>query len=142
VLMRTSDISARYNATTPEASNEWMAIFPRGAGVYRLHALGSSEENRAVFVAMYHEMHCVQILSAALVDNKREDWPHLRHCLNYLRQLIMCRPDLTLESGYFQDNHFISTTAGSVHVCQDWRKPHDFLENDMRMWMNDTSDTN
>lgn len=142
VLMRTSDITARYNSTTPEALEEWMTIFPAGAGGYRLHALNSSESNRAVFVAMYHEMHCVQTLANALVRNHKEEWPHLHHCLNYLRQIILCRPDLTLEPGKFDDDIFVGTSMGSVHVCRDWRIPYAFLAKDMQMWIKESETYN
>ncbi|KJA22214.1 hypothetical protein HYPSUDRAFT_108340, partial [Hypholoma sublateritium FD-334 SS-4] len=60
--------------------------------------------------------------------------PHLHHCLNYLRQIILCRPDLTLEPGKFNGDVFVGPSMGSVHVCRDWRIPYAFLAKDMQMW--------
>lgn len=138
--MRTNDETTRYNSTTPEADEEWMAMFPAGAGGYRLHTLGHNEENRAVFVAMYHEIHCVQLISKSLIKNVKKQWPHIHHCLSYLRQIIMCRPDLTLESGIFEKELYIGRNPGSVHVCQDWRVPYAFLEEDVQIWRNISED--
>ncbi|KJA15184.1 hypothetical protein HYPSUDRAFT_194600 [Hypholoma sublateritium FD-334 SS-4] len=132
VLMRTNPVTARYNVTTAEAAQEWIVALPSGDGSYRLHSPQTkSEANRAVFVSMYHEIHCIQTFAVALVENQKEQWPHFRHCFNYIRQMVMCRPDLTVEAGRFVDDQFVTTTPGSVHVCQDWRIPHDFLDTKM-----------
>ena len=132
VLMRTNPVTARYNVTTAEAAQEWIVALPSGDGSYRLHTPPTpSEANRAVFVAMYHELHCIQTFAVALVENTREQWPHFRHCLNYIRQMAMCRPDLAVEAGRFVDEQFVGAAPGAVHVCQDWRIPHDFLDTRM-----------
>lgn len=132
VLMRTNPVTARYNVTTAEAAQEWIVALPSGDGSYRLHSPQTkSEANRAVFVSMYHELHCIQTFAVALVENQKEQWSHFRHCFNYIRQMVMCRPDLTVEAGRFVDDQFVTTTPGSVHVCQDWRIPHDFLDTKM-----------
>ncbi len=125
--MRTNPVTARYNVTTDEAAQEWIVALPSGDGSYRLHTPPTpSEANRAVFVAMYHELHCIQTFAVALVENTREQWPHFRHCLNYIRQMAMCRPDLTVEAGRFVDEQFVGAAPGAVHVCQDWRIPPRF----------------
>ncbi len=134
-LMRTNPSTGRYNTTTPADQREWAVMFPTGDGTYRLHSHDHpSEANRAVFVAMYHEMHCIQVFANSLVDNHREDWPHIGDCLNYIRQLVLCRPDLTVEPGKFIDDQFMTATTGSLHVCQDWRMPQQFLEIDDKIW--------
>lgn len=44
--------------------------------------------------------------------------PHFRHCIDLLRQSLMCQPDMTIET----KNETIGgvTGFGTEHVCKDW----------------------
>ncbi|KAG7451996.1 uncharacterized protein BT62DRAFT_926199 [Guyanagaster necrorhizus] len=58
----------------------------------------------------------------------------MQPCLTYLRQMILCNPDLTLEpADVLTWDHEIKRT-GATHVCKDWSKVHDA----MRRNYNDT----
>ena len=48
---------------------------------------------------MFHQLHCVEKMRIFL-DNPNDThvgFGHQQHCMNYLRQLFLCRADLTLE---------------------------------------------
>ena len=43
---------------------------------------------------------------------------HMRHCIDLIRQVLMCKPDLTVE---VKDNKLGGVTGfGMVHECVDW----------------------
>jgi len=46
--------------------------------------------------------------------------PHIRHCVDLLRQALMCRPDLTIEEK--NDELGGVTGFGTAHQCYDWEE--------------------
>jgi hypothetical protein len=46
--------------------------------------------------------------------------PHIRHCIDLLRQSLMCNPDLTIEVK--NDTVGGVTGFGTMHSCQDWNQ--------------------
>ena len=56
-------------------------------------------ETCAFVPTMFHELHCLWILNRGFDKGERLAVPlsHINHCLNYIRQGVMCQPDLTLE---------------------------------------------
>jgi hypothetical protein len=45
--------------------------------------------------------------------------PHIRHCIDLLRNVLMCQPDLTLE---VKNEELGGVTGfGTEHQCLDWR---------------------
>ncbi|KAJ7100377.1 hypothetical protein C8R44DRAFT_716480 [Mycena epipterygia] len=124
-----------------DAQEMWATTSSKGFGYVRL-----GPEHRAFAVAMFHQLHCVRLLRAAL-DGRYDAMSrgHMHHCLNYIRQMILCAPNLTLEPpgalpplpppGVFPpssdfDTHdwdfdtpdwdFETQRAGATHVCADW----------------------
>lgn len=53
--------------------------------------------------------------------------PHMRHCIDLLRQSLMCSPDLTVEV----KNETLGgvTGFGTVHQCRDWAQLMTWMEN-------------
>ena len=46
--------------------------------------------------------------------------PHIRHCIDLLRQTLMCRPDLTIE---VKDEEIGGVKGfGTQHQCYDWEQ--------------------
>ena len=46
--------------------------------------------------------------------------PHVRHCIDLLRQSLMCQPDLTVE---VKDNAVGGVRGfGTQHICADWQE--------------------
>ncbi|KAF8520737.1 hypothetical protein BU17DRAFT_46394 [Hysterangium stoloniferum] len=130
VLLRTEE-TTHYNASYPESEEEWLAGFPAGTGTYRLK---SHSDNRSVFTAMHHQLHCVQTLGKQLLHTNRPYWPHIQKCFNFLRQMALCRPDLTLEPGDFVKRNFTVQRMGALHVCRNWEHVRSTLTNDWEAW--------
>ncbi|EJD00201.1 uncharacterized protein FOMMEDRAFT_92706, partial [Fomitiporia mediterranea MF3/22] len=108
--------SVRYDQASPEGSREWRyTAHPLGSGVVHL-----GPRHRSLFVNMFHQLHCIEYFAENLVrahDGERE---HLQHCLDFMRIMTLCRPDLTLELEDFSRRNFTSERTGAEHVCRDW----------------------
>src|SRR5688572_23571064 len=106
---------SRFNYSTPELAKKTAGKnFPRGSGSFR-----SPTDQQAIFVSMYHQLHCVETMGEELISTHRSHWGHLQHCMNFLRELALCRPDLTLELGDFTQRNFDIERTGAVHTCRD-----------------------
>ncbi|KAH8692478.1 hypothetical protein GQ44DRAFT_635813, partial [Phaeosphaeriaceae sp. PMI808] len=73
------------------------------------------------FVAAYHQLHCLTIVRAALYhfsEGIEQTVPlvHTLHCLNSLRQDVMCHADNDLL--YTDDGKVFGD--GQVRTCHDW----------------------
>ena len=79
---------------------------------------------------MYHEMHCLLILKHILEEENGLGAEHAEHCLNYLRQHIICEGDMTVESreGDGSDEGW--------RICKDFKVVHEFAERNHRDWVN------
>ncbi|RDW72830.1 hypothetical protein BP6252_06737 [Coleophoma cylindrospora] len=79
-------------------------------------------------VAVMHQIHCLMSIKGALLDfeaggtveevaeDRFSTQPHLHHCIEIIRQAIMCQSDLSLE-------HTEGQTAsgwGNAHFCRDF----------------------
>ncbi len=78
--------------------------------------------NGLFFMAGYHNLHCLvkirtSVFQSQAQQNQSEPWAHVIHCIDQIRQTIMCNIDTTLVpmSGpkEFIDGHY--------HVCKDYR---------------------
>lgn len=56
---------------------------------------------------------------------------HIRHCLNILRQAILCASDTTIAP--FRPGH--ETGVGTVHICREWEKVYDYIEENQLKWI-------
>jgi len=94
---------------------------------------------------MYHQMHCLDSLRFSILgrnhparrDNGMKDKrmvDHAQHCLNYLRQTILCAADLTLEPEVVLGSGDVAEGLFATHVCRDWSKVHTFVEENFKEW--------
>ncbi|KAF7312836.1 hypothetical protein MKEN_00967500 [Mycena kentingensis (nom. inval.)] len=116
------------------ASLHWASLIPCGHGWVRL---GEAREPFAV--SMYHQIHCLNGIRSALLSPPSERTPHgdghMNHCFNYLRQLLVCRADTTLEPTQIirKDGKVFAAASGEgvVHKCRDWTQIRRFVEDNM-----------
>jgi len=59
---------------------------------------------------------------------------HTDHCLNYLRQTILCSADLTLEPELVEGSNDAGEGLAVTHVCRDRSKVYEEWE----LWRNST----
>ncbi|KAL4861734.1 hypothetical protein BDV12DRAFT_203705 [Aspergillus spectabilis] len=97
--------------------------------------------SNAYMVSVYHQLHCLKALHAALLpvitggevsvhDHVHErdsalagfEHNHIEHCLDYLRQAVMCAGDVTLEPPDQRPESGKSPLQGwgVEHSCRSW----------------------
>ncbi|KAI1427096.1 hypothetical protein F5Y12DRAFT_792817 [Xylaria sp. FL1777] len=88
--MRPGNVSQKY----------WDMVFPRGRGFIQHPIISPTPHGLAV----YHQLHCLDAIRHgywAARDGKdpepKAEPGHIRHCIDYLRQSIMCHADTNLE---------------------------------------------
>lgn len=132
VNMAFHDDPSHYAMTGLPAWAEWNAIRPPGKGFTFL-----GDEYYAFGVSMWHQMHCLNHIRAALV-NGDDGSDHTAHCFHYLRQGILCAADTTLEPGgtgmVVESGDKVATGVGVTHTCRDWRQVHDWMEEKHAGW--------
>ncbi|KAL2267385.1 hypothetical protein VTJ83DRAFT_4662 [Remersonia thermophila] len=145
---------------TDEVQERWLSIVPRGLGYVRVDTNTTARryDNLPTPLSHYppstfttsltHQLHCLHTLAgvaAAFTAGRPEllhrgdeeegreaddaAW-HLGHCVDYLRQSIMCSGDVALEG---QHTTFPERVTGSdgwdgKHVCRDYRAVMKHLE--------------
>jgi hypothetical protein len=84
---------------------------------------------------MFHQIHCLQMIRVALIHGPNE---HSGHCLNFLRQAILCNSDITLDPLLDDSDGAMAATdgLGVTHICRDWLQVYDYVAENQRghMW--------
>jgi hypothetical protein len=126
-----------YALDTRQGALEWASLIPSAKG-WVIH-LGPSKQPYTI--SMFHQLKCLDIVRNATVRDKHvafgsvggdggkeeREWELARHCLNYLRQMVMCRGDLELESFQFASNKNPIDLHG-IYECKDWTKVYEGVE--------------
>ncbi|PIL23304.1 hypothetical protein GSI_14614 [Ganoderma sinense ZZ0214-1] len=101
--------------------------------------LGTSK--RLFGISMYHQLHCLGRLQQATTvswDTLRKlQVEHLHHCLNYLRQTLLCAASVRLEA--LEDDPAGSggkktDGIGLEHRCRDWMLVRREVEANFEHW--------
>ncbi|KAM3511387.1 hypothetical protein MY11210_004996 [Beauveria gryllotalpidicola] len=100
-------------------------------------------------ISMFHQIHCLvsslydlclrstldavpfKVALRTAIRTRTFDDQHLDHCLDYLRQAIMCTGDTTLEKVVVDDNGQFKPDIdgwGTVHECRSWHMLFEFAE--------------
>ncbi|KIN09130.1 hypothetical protein OIDMADRAFT_108896 [Oidiodendron maius Zn] len=87
---------------------------------------------------VYHSLHCVEQLRRALdrdhYFNKETkmaypDRGHRDHCLDHIRQQLMCHADLTPIPVIWYEGHRRSFVQSDVvHTCRNWDRVQEFMD--------------
>ncbi|KAK7688204.1 hypothetical protein QCA50_008574 [Cerrena zonata] len=126
--------SQHYSIETPLGGAEWNMTLPTGGTIVYL-----GSQHRPFTVSMFHQLRCLNIIRTAILENHNDSSSHhtkqtqslVNHCMNYLRQMVLCRTDTTLES--------VRTTVGRgitvwdiTHTCRDWTTVYEAAERNSR----------
>ncbi|KAH9850980.1 hypothetical protein C2E23DRAFT_733937 [Lenzites betulinus] len=108
------------------ASAAWGALVPGDGLVY----LGAHHE--PLLVSMFHQLRCLDILRDQLTKprSERTEQP-TRHCMNYIRQMILCRGDTHLDPYQYPSN-VRPVDANPIRRCLDWRAVYEAVEANQR----------
>lgn len=105
-------------------SDEDWDIMPPGEGVIYI-----PEHDMHYLISQYHQLHCLRnfreyILAGAPLNTLM--YGHIDHCLGYLRQMVMCAADSSLEPASHRQRapdgtiKSVITGVDIVHQCRDW----------------------
>jgi len=108
----------RYSLDTPEGNAEWDVLLPRGEGTVHI-------DSQPYTLSMFHQLECLDIIRKATVNvarNATPSRPHPdgleRHCMNYLREMVLCRSDIRLE--YVKELGAHSVERSNIYKCKNW----------------------
>lgn len=120
----------------PNVSEEWASLFPAGSGGFvRLGPKG-----RLFGVSMFHQLHCLDKMRRAVVDIPPTEWEvwHTQHCLNYVRQMLLCAASVRLEpvkEGHGPGEEALKVDGlGLEHQCRDWTMLRREVEKNFERW--------
>ncbi|KAK6974374.1 hydrolase-4 domain-containing protein [Favolaschia claudopus] len=116
--------SFRYSITGIDAKEDWASNSPAGFGYLRL-----GPEKRHYALDLAHQLHCLCNIRGGLAGDHspKMQW-HIQHCLNFLRMMFLCMPNLTLEPANVLERNFEVHRTGATHVCRDWRHYFEKME--------------
>jgi len=115
----------------PSADAEWAALAPND-GILHLgpHRLPYS-------ISLFHQLRCLDIIRlniASKIDDAespfRGDNKLARHCLNYMRQMVLCRADLAVDPALGRELE--ARVRPDTNQCVDWRRVYEELEKNQR----------
>jgi hypothetical protein len=90
---------------------------------------------RAFGISMFHQIHCLHMIRLALINGPDD---HSGHCLNFLRQGILCNCDTTLDPLVINLDGTTTGTdgLGVTHVCRDWSQVYAYVTENQKgpMW--------
>lgn len=121
------------------ASTEWNTLFPEGSGGFV--RLGPAF--RLFGVSMFHQLHCLDKMRRAVIEEPPTEWEkwHTQHCLNYVRQMLLCASSTRLEPATFVDEHGRAGLKvdglGMEHTCRDWSSLRHAVEENYEQWPDD-----
>ena len=108
--------------------DDWGSLFPPPWNGF----MSLGPDNRPFTLSLYHQLHCLDAIRVGFVLNGTHAAAHVEHCLNYLRQVILCHADTTVEPGHWMETKTgvdpASDGLGVVHTCKDWKEVNRFVE--------------
>ena len=105
--------TTHYQIYATDGSQEWETQLPSDGGYVRL-----GPHNRTFQLTVFHELQCLGLIRDAVsAQSFGEDSARLHNCFNYLRELILCRADVTLEE-VLDEQHSVNHMF--PRICRDW----------------------
>lgn len=114
-----------YYGLDEEGAKDWGHILPPGDNAHIVQLNSDDEEGTPAnyTVALFHQLKCLEIYYREYsLESTHKLSPIIHHCLNYLRQQILCQLDTKLESvrtEKAQSARFYAT------VCRDWTRVYE-----------------
>ncbi|KAI0738164.1 hypothetical protein C8Q80DRAFT_261631 [Daedaleopsis nitida] len=104
------------------ASHAWRSLVPGDGLVY----LGPHRE--PFMVSMFHQLRCLDVMRDQLTKPlaERDEQP-ARHCMNYIREMILCRGDTNLDPYQYPSN-IHPVEPHPVRRCLDWNAVYSAVE--------------
>ncbi|KAI0355428.1 hypothetical protein OH77DRAFT_1424924 [Trametes cingulata] len=109
--------TVHYQMNSTEADAEWAALIPVNGGI--VHA---GPGRQPYMLSVFHQLRCLDVLRRAYISRGRADArvnATTLHCLNYIRQMVLCRRDTILEPVWdLEGPHAVR--PWKTLTCDDW----------------------
>ena len=106
--------TVHYGMEGAESDLQWDALTPGDGIIY----LG---DDQPFSISMFHQLRCVNIIRREVIKVHQTNATAApstlsRHCLNYLRQMLLCNPNMHLDPllGSRRNAH------ANAYMCRDW----------------------
>lgn len=115
---------------TVDGAAEWASLAPGDGLVY----LG--EESVPYTISMMHQLRCMNIIRESILEDRSKPETAVpsdlaRHCLNYLKQMMLCRADNYMEVFQY-DNSDGPIDLFQMYECRDWSVVHEAVKENQR----------
>ncbi|POS70315.1 hypothetical protein DHEL01_v211291 [Diaporthe helianthi] len=94
------------------------------------------EDKYMMLLDVFHQLHCLDefrkllypkhynssFLASDGVHLKYWDWYHMDHCVESLRQSIMCHSDVAVNTFVWKASKIMEPNLGTLHVCRNFTK--------------------
>ncbi|KAI0315346.1 hypothetical protein OF83DRAFT_362985 [Amylostereum chailletii] len=117
--------SVHYKANSSASDDEWGHLIPDNGG---LVYTGSDREPS--MLSLFHQLRCLDIMRRTYAQ-RNPPGSLERHCLNYIRQMVLCRRDTRLEPVIAIDGPHTVQPWGAV-TCTDWRRVYEAHKDNVR----------
>lgn len=94
LVQMSMDDTMHYRPGSPTSQEEHELLLP--ARGHLIHGKNADGEDTVFTVALFHQLKCLGILQKDYTSRSPSSLS--QHCLNYLRQSVLCTGDRTLES--------------------------------------------
>jgi Mycotoxin biosynthesis protein UstYa len=119
-----------YQLSGHNADAEWAPRAPHNGVIH----LGPHRQPYSI--SLFHQLRCLDIIRRDIIvgspptpedDNSKKRVNKLsRHCLNYMRQMVLCRADLALDP--VLGRGLEARVRPDTNQCVDWRRVYEELE--------------
>jgi len=110
-----------------DAAQQWAALVPYDGIIH--FADGPGDTRNPYTFSMFHQLRCLDVLRAQYrLPLEERDMAHARHCMNYIRQMILCRGDMHLETFLADRYSNENVDRSGVYRCRDFRAVYDAVE--------------
>ncbi|EPS97743.1 hypothetical protein FOMPIDRAFT_38131 [Fomitopsis schrenkii] len=126
--MWVQETSVHYQFDTEEGAAEYAKLTPPGGHTVFLHDdhSGLDSEPEVYTVALFHQLKCLDIIRGQITNPSHNPTrPLVQHCMNYLRQMLLCYPNLRLEPAIDPTG---TAVRGYQASCRDWTTLYDEAE--------------
>ncbi|GJE88768.1 hypothetical protein PsYK624_048530 [Phanerochaete sordida] len=128
--------TVHYTIGNSRGALEWNSTLPSGGAVVHL-----GPEQRPFTVSLFHQLRCLNIIRTsieAVYADELYDEQMSHHCMNYLRQMVLCRADTRLEPIRAIEGGG-RTVSDVGHTCADWTVVYEAAEQNYREYARLTS---
>ncbi|KAH6873674.1 hypothetical protein BKA70DRAFT_1352401 [Coprinopsis sp. MPI-PUGE-AT-0042] len=111
--------TVNYQLNGSDADAQWRRLIPSGGGIVRLGSDGTP-----FMVSTFHQLRCLDVIRESYTRDSGAGQPNptplALHCLNYIRQMILCRGNSRLERIVKPDS-LHTVQLRDPQTCRDWR---------------------